>query len=91
VVLDEPNSNLDESGEAALNNAIKLLKETESTVIVVSHRPNVLPLVDHVLVLNDGLIVDAGEKTEVFGRLAAKTGEMPARQINPVKTVTWTS
>ena len=94
VVLDEPNSNLDEAGERALNAAIETLKTTDSTVIIVSHRQSVLPIVDYVLLLNDGLIQDAGPKDEVFDRLRAKTTAAPALPSAPqkkshVNTVTW--
>jgi ATP-binding cassette subfamily C protein EexD len=93
VVLDEPNSNLDEAGELALNAAIETLKTTDSTVIIVSHRQSVLPIIDYVLLLNDGLIQDAGPKAEVFERLRAKTNPVPALppkpKKSPVQTVTW--
>lgn len=54
VVLDEPNSNLDVEGEQALAAAIKLLKEKGSTVIIVTHRNNILEMVDKVLLLSNG-------------------------------------
>lgn len=54
VVLDEPNANLDSAGEEALINTIETLKGLGSTVILVSHRPNVLRDVDHLLLLKAG-------------------------------------
>lgn len=54
VVLDEPNSNLDDAGEAALVAAIDALRKHGSTVVLVTHRPNVLAVVDKLLVLQDG-------------------------------------
>ncbi len=54
VVLDEPNSNLDVEGEQALAAAIKLLKEKGSTLIIVTHRNNILEMVDKVLLLSNG-------------------------------------
>ena len=94
VVLDEPNSNLDQVGELALNAAIETLKTTNSTVIIVSHRQSVLPMIDYVLLMNDGLIQDAGPKAAVFERLRAKTAPVAAQPSEqqmkaPVKTVTW--
>jgi ATP-binding cassette subfamily C protein EexD len=56
VVLDEPNSNLDEQGEAALVRAIAQLKSEGSTVFIITHRPSVLNGVDKILVLRDGLL-----------------------------------
>ena len=66
VILDEPNSNLDEIGEQALNNAILALKQQGSTVILVSHRKGVLPLVDQLVVLNQGVVVNAGPPAEIL-------------------------
>ncbi len=60
VVLDEPNSNLDAEGEAALMNAIQVLKAQGATVVFVSHKANLLALSDKVLVLNGG-------KVQAFG------------------------
>ncbi|MEM7026216.1 MAG: type I secretion system permease/ATPase, partial [Pseudomonadota bacterium] len=55
VVLDEPNANLDSSGEAALIGAVETLKSLGSTVILVSHRPKILRDVDRLLLLKDGM------------------------------------
>lgn len=56
VVLDEPNANLDEAGEAALVAAIEQMKEDRRTVFVMTHRPNVLRVVDSVMVLVGGML-----------------------------------
>jgi ATP-binding cassette subfamily C protein EexD len=66
VVLDEPNSNLDEQGEFALGNAIQRLKHKRATVIVITHRNNVLANVDKLLILNDGLVTVYGPKADVM-------------------------
>ncbi|WP_435213949.1 type I secretion system permease/ATPase [Luminiphilus sp. nBUS_16] len=68
VVLDEPNSNLDESGERALNGAIKMLKAAGSTVVLVSHRNGALPLADGLLVMVGGKIADQGPTADVIAR-----------------------
>lgn len=57
VVLDEPNSNLDQAGEHALLEALRQLKGLQRTVIVVTHRNNVLEIADKVLMLVEGRIV----------------------------------
>lgn len=54
VVLDEPNANLDESGDACLNRAVQALKAQGSVVIMISHRPEILHSVDQTLRLHGG-------------------------------------
>ncbi|MDA8731748.1 type I secretion system permease/ATPase [Luminiphilus sp.] len=68
IVLDEPNSNLDQAGENALNSVIKLLKENRSSILLVSHRQGVLPLVDQLIVMEGGRIIDQGPPTDVVAR-----------------------
>jgi PrtD family type I secretion system ABC transporter len=65
VVLDEPNANLDALGEAALLHTLNALKEAGTTVILITHRPAGLDLVDRVLVLDRGEIRAFGPKTSV--------------------------
>ena len=69
VVLDEPNSNLDKTGEEALNRAIATLKESGSTVIIVSHREGALSLADQLIMVSSGSVVDSGSPKEVGARL----------------------
>lgn len=54
VVLDEPNSNLDATGEQALTLAIERIRARGGIVIVVAHRPSALAALDHLLVLGGG-------------------------------------
>ena len=79
LVLDEPNSNLDELGERALNLAIQTMKNLGSSVILVSHRQGVLPLVDYLMFLQDGRISDQGTKAQIIERTNA---EKERAQIN---------
>jgi PrtD family type I secretion system ABC transporter len=70
VVLDEPNANLDAAGENALVTAIETLRNQESIVIVISHRPNALSALDMALVMHAGRSIAFGPREQVFGRVA---------------------
>lgn len=82
IVLDEPNSNLDSEGEAALTRAIKLMRETGSIVIVVAHRPSAISAVDLLLVVKDGQQAAFGPKDEVLPKISAPAG-VPAPGAKP--------
>lgn len=71
VILDEPNSNLDEEGEASLLQAVMKLKQLEITVVLVTHKPAVLSIVDNIIVMQDGQIGMSGPRQEVLAKLAA--------------------
>lgn len=73
VVLDEPNSNLDDAGEAALAATISRLKESGTTVVIISHRVGILLQMDKVLVLREGVVVRFGEREDVMR--AAERGQ----------------
>lgn len=72
VILDEPNSNLDQLGEKALNRAIEILKQAASTVIIVSHRPGAMALADQLLAMSAGVVVETGPPADVMARLTQK-------------------
>ncbi len=69
VLLDEPNANLDESGEIALANAIVQARALKMAVIVISHRPSILSAVDKILILQDGAVAAYGTKEEIDNRI----------------------
>lgn len=79
VVLDEPNSNLDEQGEKALENAIQKLKERKSTVIIITHRHNVLAKVDKLLILQDGALAVYGPRDQVIAHLQKQNAQPAPR------------
>lgn len=69
VVLDEPNSSLDEAGDAALNQAIASLKAQGTTFVVITHRTSVLAVSDRMLVLREGGQQVFGPTAEVLQKL----------------------
>jgi ATP-binding cassette subfamily C protein/ATP-binding cassette subfamily C protein EexD len=69
VVLDEPSSNLDAEGDAALADCILQLKKRGTTVVLISHRPFTLNVVEKVLILRDGAVEMFGPRNEVLSRL----------------------
>lgn len=81
VVLDEPNSNLDEQGEIALANAIRRLKEKQVTVLIVTHRNNILEHVDKLLILNDGLLAVYGPRNDVIAYIQQQQQQAAAAQM----------
>jgi ATP-binding cassette subfamily C exporter for protease/lipase len=81
VVLDEPNASLDEAGDAALLNAVKLLRARGTTVIVITHRLNILGAIEHMLVLVDGQVQRFGTCQEVMEALQSQS----AAQQQPLK------
>ena len=66
VVLDEPNSNLDAEGEAALIEAIREMKAEVVTLVIVTHRSKLLSAMDRILLLREGLIEKFGTPSEVL-------------------------
>jgi ATP-binding cassette subfamily C protein len=71
VVLDEPSSNLDAEGEAALTRAIKQVRARGGIVVIVAHRPNALAAVDQVMLLAGGRVQAFGRKDEVLKTVLA--------------------
>jgi ATP-binding cassette, subfamily C, bacterial exporter for protease/lipase len=79
VVLDEPNSNLDDAGEAALSKAIGGLRDRGRTVVVISHRTSALSVTSWLLLLKDGRMARFGPTGEVLQELAQASRRRPAR------------
>lgn len=72
IVLDEPNSNLDDIGEKALLVAIMKLKEEDVTVILITHRPNILSITDKIAVLGEGELKMYGKRDEILAKIMSK-------------------
>lgn len=81
VVLDEPNSNLDDIGEKMLGQALQKLKQSGATVFVITHRPSVLAHVDKLLVLNNGEMAIYGPRDQVWAKL--QNTQQPAAAPQP--------
>lgn len=69
VVLDEPNANLDDVGEAALVRAVQELKVKGCTVFLITHRPGIVAVADRVLILRNGVVKADGPRDEVLAAL----------------------
>ena len=78
IVLDEPNSNLDTDGDAALATTLSALKRAGRTVIVVTHRNNVLGQADKILLMSDGQVAMYGDRDKVIAALQQATARTPA-------------
>jgi ATP-binding cassette subfamily C protein len=83
VVLDEPNSNLDADGEAALTHAILGIRARGGIAVVIAHRPSAIAGVDLLLAMKEGRAVAFGPKDEVLAKVLYR--EPPPRP--PLKVV----
>lgn len=70
LLLDEPNAHLDTDGDGALIAALSAFKAERKTVLIVSHKPGILPAVDRILVIKDGRIEMFGPRDEVLAKIA---------------------
>jgi len=88
IVLDEPNSNLDAAGEEALLLAIQRLKQMQTTVVIITHKVNILAVVDKILVMQDGAAQMFGPRDQVLQRLTAPriVGAQPAAAQSELQT-----
>jgi ATP-binding cassette, subfamily C, bacterial len=82
LVLDEPNASLDSAGEEALVWAIHRLKAAGTTVVIITHKLNVLSVVDKIMILGDGMVQAFGDKEDVLrsltGPKVVRTDAAPA-------------
>lgn len=79
LVLDEPNSNLDQEGEAALMTAVLAAAQRGAAVVIVAHRAGILARVDRLLVMRGGRVQLTGPREEVFARLRENMPRRPAK------------
>jgi ATP-binding cassette subfamily C protein EexD len=88
LILDEPNSNLDDQGEKELVEALQRAKQQGCTLIVITHRTMVLQCVDKVLVLKEGASFAYGPRDQVLAQLAGKGQAAQQSGAAPGKTGT---
>ena len=69
VILDEPNASLDADGEAALLSSIQQLRQDGSTVVLITHKTNILAIVDKMIVLSHGQVAGFGSRDEMLAKL----------------------
>ena len=69
IVLDEPNANLDDVGEAALMAAVRGLKSAGRTVLMITHRPGAIAAADFLVILKDGVVQASGPRDAVLAGL----------------------
>jgi len=83
LVLDEPNSSLDEAGEQALVQTLLALKAQGTTILVITHRTSVLQAVDLMLLLVEGQVKAYGPRDQVLAALQQGKAQAPAALANP--------
>jgi len=82
VVLDEPNSNLDSQGEAALAAALERLRAARITTVIITHRANILAAVDKILLMRAGQVEAFGRRDDILPKLTR-----PAQPPRPVAAI----
>lgn len=88
IVLDEPNANLDQEGEAALATTLERLKRAGRTVVIVTHRKNILALADSILMLIDGQVATCGARDKVLADIQRASEQQQAAAAAPRRPVT---
>jgi ATP-binding cassette subfamily C protein len=78
LVLDEPNSNLDNEGSKALNDAIRRMKRENKAVLIMAHRPAAIQECDLLLVLDGGIVRATGPRDEVLTKMVKNANEIKA-------------
>lgn len=87
IVLDEPNSNLDDVGERALAAAIAQIKASGATIFIITHRTNILTQLDRLLVMRNGVIALWGPREKVLAEISAQHQATTQQQAVELKAV----
>ena len=80
IVLDEPDANLDTDGENALRNTLALLSKRGVTTLIVTHNFRLLRMVENVLVLKEGVLLESGPRDEVLKRFMRPAPALPGEK-----------
>ena len=80
IVLDEPNAHLDTQGEESLIEALKRIKERGTTIVLVTHRPQLLQAADMVMVMTEGNVKMFGPRDQVLAQLSANRQQQQSQQ-----------
>lgn len=75
LVLDEPNSNLDNLGDLRLMAAIAYAKKNKVTTFIITHKLNALHLADKIIIMHDGAIREMGDRDEIIARISERSQE----------------
>ena len=81
ILLDEPNSNLDGEGEAALAAAIASVRKRGGILVVISHRADILGRVSHIMLLRGGRMEAFGPAAEIMARLRQKPKKLAQENV----------
>jgi ATP-binding cassette subfamily C exporter for protease/lipase len=89
IVLDEPNSNLDDAGEQALVRAVMQAKQESRSVVLITHRTSIVGIADTLMVLRDGAVHMHGPRQQVLQALqeAAQKQALTTQQASPGQEV----
>jgi ATP-binding cassette subfamily C exporter for protease/lipase len=77
LILDEPNSNLDAEGDQQLVHTLQQIKATGTTILIVAHRLTFLPIIDRIMVIQDGRLAMFGPRDEVLRQLSPPPPPQP--------------
>ena len=84
LILDEPNSNLDNVGEQALIAAVRKARARGAIVIMIAHRPSVMAIADKLMILEHGAVKQFGPHTEVIQMIESGSSDDRRKRIRAV-------
>ncbi len=87
IVLDEPNANLDQQGEMALKQALAVLKQQGKTLVVISHKAELLEQADKLLILENGMLRIFGEQQQVLAHIQGKPSATKAPKVTSMPSI----